>query len=760
MTDERLQVVISAEIGDLERNLKKAISEINSVTHSIDKGLNPTIASMQGIIKNVAGGVAVGFGIMGAASLKVSGDFESQLSSIKALTGASKDQIETTRRLALALGKDTAFSALEAAQGIEELLKAGISLEQIMGGAAKGALDLAAAGNVSVAESAEIASTALNAFRRDTLSVTDAADILAGTANASATDIGELRYALASVSSVASGIGLTFKDTNTALAAFANNGLKGSDAGTSLKTMLLSLQPVSEKQKETFNELGLNVGKSGNAFFDAQGKVKDLASIAEVLQTSLKGLTDQQRLAALETLFGTDAIRAANILYLEGSDGIKKLQKEMTKFTAAQVAAERLNNLWGALDRLQEVTKTLMIEAVSPLMPLLTQLATRFSDLLEGIDINAAIESMKSAFNGFQEAIQPFVDWYLPKLQERLQFIQDNKDAFVAAIVAMGVAMLATFVPAAIAAVTAALPLIAIIGAVGIAAFALKKAWDENFLGIQDRTKQAWEFLEPILQSLWTWLNDELPPILQSLSDTFINAWNSISGSLQRAWSFIKPIFDFMGSYINGFVIPVYQTMAAIIGAAFNSILNVAKIAWSGIIIAIKPAIDWIKANIIPVVQDVANRLNPIWSGIAAAAGSIWSVISFSFKAGMNAVIGLINQFINSINLALAGASNLATSVPGGKAITFRVPPVPKFRSGVENFEGGLAYVHKGEVLANLPKGTDVIPAKEVSAMGNNNSAGQGQTIVVQLGEETIFEKFIDYNNDRALLSNRRLLNI
>ena len=161
------------------------------------------------------------------------------MSSIKALTGSTEDQIKVVEELSMKLGSDTAFSALEAAQGIEELLKAGVSLEDIMGGAAKGALDLAAAGNISVAESAEIASTALNAFKDDNISVSRAADILAGAANASATSVQEMRFSLQASSAVAAGVGLSFEDTSAAIAAFANNGLKGSDAGTSLKTMLM-----------------------------------------------------------------------------------------------------------------------------------------------------------------------------------------------------------------------------------------------------------------------------------------------------------------------------------------------------------------------------------------------------------------------------------------------------------------------------------------------------------------------------------------
>ncbi len=159
--------------------------------------------------------------------------------------------------LAIKLGADTKYSALEAAQGMEELVKAGVSTRDIMNGGLSGALSLATAGDLELADVAEIASTALNAFRDDNLSVAKVADILAGAANASATSVGEMKYGLAMTSAVAAGMGLSFKDTSTALAVFAQNGLKGSDAGTSLKTMLSRLVPMTDGAYTTMESLGL-----------------------------------------------------------------------------------------------------------------------------------------------------------------------------------------------------------------------------------------------------------------------------------------------------------------------------------------------------------------------------------------------------------------------------------------------------------------------------------------------------------------------
>lgn len=232
-----------------------------------------------------------------------------------------------------------------------------------------GALNLATAGELSLTEAAEVASTALNAFKSDNLSVTDAANQLAGAANASATDVHELKYGLSAVAAVASGVGMSFNDTTNALAVFAQNGLKGSDAGTSLKTMLLNLSPQTDKAAAQMQQLGIITADGANQFYTAEGKLKSFSEISQILQDSLKGLTAEQQQNALKTMFGTDAIRAANIAMKEGAAGADAMQEAISKVTAADVAIQKLNNLKGAVEYLSGSFETLQIQIGSAMLP-------------------------------------------------------------------------------------------------------------------------------------------------------------------------------------------------------------------------------------------------------------------------------------------------------------------------------------------------------------------------------------------------------
>jgi TP901 family phage tail tape measure protein len=391
--------------GRLRDQYGRFVAENKKAANSFDL-LGLSIKSVAGLL----GGLAVGRAVFGFASNSLSKamDFEAQMSSIQALTGATNEEMKRMSALAIKMGANTKYSALEAAQGIEELLKAGLTPAQVEAGGLEAALNLATAGGLELADAAEIMSTAMNAFKRDALTAAQASDILAGTANASATSVQELRYSLAMVSAVAAGVGMTFKDTNTALGLFANNGLKGSDAGTSLKTMLANLQPTTKEQIALFKKLGLMTSKGANAFFDARGKLKSLEQIAGILRKSLSGLTDQQRMLALETMFGADAIRAATILFNEGAEGVRKFQAEMLKVTALDVAKKKMDNAKGAMEQLQGAIETIQISALQPLLPTIKQLALLFADMAEqyGPQITATFENIG-------KSIQQFLSPYL-----------------------------------------------------------------------------------------------------------------------------------------------------------------------------------------------------------------------------------------------------------------------------------------------------------------------------------------------------------
>lgn len=368
-------------LSDLKSKASSAIKKIGGITAAI-------------------GTVAVAYKAVETAKESVvkAMDFEAELSTIKALTGSTADEMKSMSVLALDMGANTKYSALEAARGIEELLKAGLTPASVQAGGLEAALNLATAGGLGLADAAEIMSTSLNAFKKDGNTAAQAANYLAGTANASATGVEDLRYSLAAVSSVAAGVGLSFEDTAIALGLFANSGLKGSDAGTSLKTMLQNLQPTTKEQIALSKKLGLMTAAGANAFYDSAGNIKSLSDISDTLRKSLGKLTNQERSLALETLFGSDAIRAANILFDEGADGVADFRKEMSKVTALDVATEKMNNTAGSVEQLKGAFETLQISALTPTLPLIRKFVDSAQQALEQASpqITAAMQRMST----------------------------------------------------------------------------------------------------------------------------------------------------------------------------------------------------------------------------------------------------------------------------------------------------------------------------------------------------------------------------
>lgn len=367
LSQAEISVLLKAR-DEMSATLAKVEGHIHSVKRS---GLD-----MGGALADAAKTAGVAVAALGAASVaglgaavKSAADFEQTMSGVKAVSGATGAEMAQLSKLALQLGKDTSFSASEAGKGIEELVKGGVSVADIMGGAARASLNLAAAGEIDLASAAEIAANAMNQFGLKGSDMARVSDLIAGAANASSLSVNDFKLSLGQVGAVANVAGQTFDDVAQAIAVMGAAGIKGSDAGTSLKAMFLNLNPSSNAAYVAMRELGIITRDGSNAFFDATGKAKGMRDVAEVLSKATAGLTEQQKLAKLEVLFGSDAMRAAAIVAKAGAAGFDTMAAAMGKVTAEAVAAEKLNNVKGSMEQLMGSVETLGITVGLKLLP-------------------------------------------------------------------------------------------------------------------------------------------------------------------------------------------------------------------------------------------------------------------------------------------------------------------------------------------------------------------------------------------------------
>jgi hypothetical protein len=307
---------VFVEIGADPRKFFSALTRVNKSLGNMGRSL----ASGGGRL--AAAGIGMAAPI--AAAVKQGAAFESTLLNIKASTGATSGEMDKIKASAMQMSQALGVGPTEAAQGMLELLKAGMSLDSVLGGAGKTALEFAKVGEMDVAQAAVVMSDAMNVFK---VSSDVAANALSSAADASSTSIAQMSEAFSMSSAVAGLAGQSIEDLSATLAILANNGVKGSDAGTSVKTMLMRLMAPADDAAAALTQVGL----STQSFRGADGKMKPMVEIIDTLNQAMGGLDQTAKDDVFRRIFGADAIRAASILATAGVDGFEGMRDAMTK---------------------------------------------------------------------------------------------------------------------------------------------------------------------------------------------------------------------------------------------------------------------------------------------------------------------------------------------------------------------------------------------------------------------------------------------
>ena len=354
----------------------------------LDAGLRGAMGKAAGIGAGIA--AALGTAQMGKDILKLGMDLDTAMNNLRAVSGASTDQIDTMRQHAKELGQSTDLvgtSTTDAVTAMLELSRGGFSVQQSMDGA-KGSLQLATAAQIEVGQAAEMTATFINTFGLEASDAGRVADVLAGAANAAAGEIPDMALGMQQAGTVASMFGISMEDTTTALAMFANAGISGSDAGTSLKTMLTMLANPSGNAAQALDELGI-------AAFDAQGNFVGLPELFDQLGEAQKRMTQEDFNQAAAAAFGTDAIRAAGVGAQAAGDNWDKLYEQITRAgSAAEMAAAQTEGLPGIKDRLENTLEGIGSEIYEDIQPALVDLGTYALNTLE--DLGPEIEGFVS----------------------------------------------------------------------------------------------------------------------------------------------------------------------------------------------------------------------------------------------------------------------------------------------------------------------------------------------------------------------------
>lgn len=727
----------------------------------LKKGGSATKALGEGITElgsSMALGLTVPIVAAGGAATSMAAGFDDAMSQVQGALGGASADMDGLRDLALQLGADTVFSATESAQAMVELAKGGLTEAQIKGGALAASMDLAAAGQLNLADAAATTVQMMGSFGLGAGDATRIANALAGAANASSADVSDLTQAMSQCSAQAALAGWSLEDTAAALALFADHGVKGSDAGTSLKTMLQRLAAPTDQAAEAIAAYGLNIR-------DSNGKMKDISGIADELTGKLGSLSDAERDAALQTIFGSDASRAAAILMQSGSEGLAKYIAATNDATAAETMANAqkgelswaLENMGGAVESAAIAFGTALAPAITAVAGVIGNVAEAFASLPAGVQTGIAVVLALVAALGPLLMVIGSVVAALPAISEGFAVLGGAlaiplapAAAVVAAIAAIAAAIYAawttseTFRAAVMAGVDAISSKVQEI-------CAFLAPYVQAFLDqIVSTVQVAMDTLGPIIGAALTVIVDIVVPILTSIMDTVASVLATILATVTNIMAAVSTVIQGAWQIISG----IFQTVLGVILAVTTGDFTMLQQGVTSIMQGTMVAINGVMQTILSIVSGVWNAVKAVFIGacnavsgaISGAFNGIKSVIDSTMNGAKSTVSGAlsaISGFFAGLHLEFPHINLPHFSISGDFSI---VPPsVPSisvswYRTGAIAMGASVVGIGEAGPEAVVPlSGSEMDPfADAVAGRMAQRGGNAGTTVVYNIGDVTL----------------------
>lgn len=739
--------------------------QVNAVGMSLDGVGKATLA--------LAGGGLVALGAGLTSAVNAAGEFEAGMNNFASVAGSSLAaagfSLDDVKAKALELGAVTQFSAAQAQDAMINLAKGGVPVADIMGQATDATLALAAAGGLELGPAADIVAKQLGVWGETGITAAQVADQLAQAANASTVDVDELAMGLANVAGTAKTAGVDFGDLTQTMALIAPGFSSAADAGTSLKTMIANLQPTTTAAKATFNELGLmafNAGKAAMAFgvdiskssdpleeidaamrqyivntlgiqqgtdkfakaydemyakfqyskfYDANGAFLGMENAATLLQGAVGNLSEADKVMALQTMFGSDAIRAAAAVANAGAPGFNAMGDAMTAAgTAADQSAIKQQGFAFALDSMKGTIETIQIVIGSALLPVLTSLIGVMTESLNGVltfaqgilSANDPLAALVTSINTVMPGFSSFVTWIqqaATSAQPLIDMLGANLTPILAAIgtvltgavlVALG-GLVAGFV-------AAAAPIAALVAGLAL----LYAAFSSNFLGIQTIVTTVLGVVLGIVQSVGAQIVSFWTAYGAQIMAAASAAWSGLQGLISSVLQGVLSVVVAIG----GQIITFWQTNGASIMATVQTTWAQLGTIISGAIQIITAIITALSGVVSTVFSTIANFISQNTASIQAVLTGAWQVIQGVITAAMGIISGVIKTVLSAIQGDWRGVWE------GLKTI------VTSAVSGIGSILQGLGNIVRGAlgVLGGIIKSVGEGLISAATAVGNN----------------------------------------
>ena len=592
-------------------------------------------------------------------SIGLAGDFEAGMLTFQSVAGKDVDAsgLEEFRDLFLDIGKRLPVSTSEVQQAATEMVKGGIDPATIAAGGLEQNIQFAAAAmGGDLVKAAEISSKIMGGWagvgataaeKADFL--THATDLLTKAANASATDVEGLSLGIFNAQGIARTAGVGFEDLTTTLAALAPRFESSSVAGNSLKNMIARLQPTTDPATAAMAGLGLYTQETGSAFYDAQGNFVGFEQAAQLLQGSLQGLTKEQQAAALQQIFGNDAMGAAAGLAELGAAGYQEMADALANANGvAEAAALKQQGFNTALDNAKGSVEALQITIGSALLPILTDL------------LNNVVAPAINAFTDWADAIFSAED-PMAALVDQINIFSPILGTIVSAIVDfitsggdLGVVAddlnegMAGLGDAFLAVVDAATTVADAIQDV-VSWFSKGSDASDDLGGAVDDLSSIWTRAKDTISNVADGYRDIIDSVLPQIQQFIHDHGEEIKTTFQSAWDKINDIIELALDLYNEIVPPILHTIADFIDDHGSEIQRILKAAWDMVSTIISGALDLIKETLKLAIDVIHGDWDAVWKDLEAITTTLTDTIKGVVKGFLDIIAGFFDTSVDEI---------------------------------------------------------------------------------------------------------------
>lgn len=706
------------------KDAQSTLSEFTNQSNNAGTRFEALGSSLKTVGSTITTAVSLPLLALGAGAIKTASDFEAGMSKVSALSGATGDDLKMLEDKAREMGASTKYSATESAEALSYMALAGWDAEQMAAGL-EPSLKLAGASGMDLALATDIVTDTMSMFGMEASEATKMTDMLAYAQANSNTDVQQLGEALKYCGASANAMGYDLADTTALLGTFADQGLKGSSAGTTLNAMFRDM-------KKNAKDGAIAIGDTNVAIVDANGNYRDMTDILADVEKATEGMTQAERDMALSSIWGTEALKGVNMAFEAGVPKIREFEDGIRKSdgAASEMYDTMQNNLQGAIDNMKSAFEGLLITIGQRLIPI-------FQSLVEGItniftwfnNLNPAIQNVIIGVGGFLAILGPLllivgnVIIFIVKLSTSISALVTffGAGGAGAGLLSAAIGALSGPIGIAIAAITALI-------AVGVL---LYNNWDT----IKAKCSEVWNSIKETVNTVWNNIKTSTLGIWNNITSTLSSTWNAIKTVATTVWNAIKSVIQTVWNTIKSVVTTGANAVKSVVTTSFNAVKSVVTTIWNSIKTVIQTAWNGIKSVVSTGVNAVKSVITSVWSGLQ-------EILIAPFRAAQSVISGIlsgISSAISKVTSAISSVKNAASNVvdkinPFKKNIEISysqedIDANARFRSDAIDLAKNLVYSDRtaktsiAESISSVTKSaSSMIKNKDVSSVKPGNS--------------------------------------